>query len=234
MFGKLCPAQFIFSRRQTTSDPRTTRRGWRHRQGETEQAHGLDTKSCWRQHAYRQGEKKNPLANGIKRNAAPIHGCEGIIERQLEMHWQGIQAVTQHGQEKGYKMEQGEETDTRKGQGKEESKGRGQRTQAKPPPMPAGCQESPPHYGTNRYIKREVRTELRITQLLLVGFLWKKAHSEADVVTDLCSWSVVTLSSPVYPKKLGTKTIFHEKTKCAQNCEYLSCYWSDFDEKKLI
>jgi hypothetical protein len=40
-----------------------------------------------------------------------------------------------------YKAEQGEETDASKGRGKEGSRGGGQRTQAKPPPTAAGCQE---------------------------------------------------------------------------------------------
>jgi hypothetical protein len=85
----------------------------------------------------------------------------------------------------------------------------GRRGLSKPRCMQAGCDgEHTPHYGTNRSIKREVRTELRIAQLFLVGFLRKKVNLKAYVVTDLRSYSVVTLSSSIYQKQLGNKIIF--------------------------
>jgi hypothetical protein len=41
------------------------------------------------------------------------------------------------------------------------------------------------HYGTKHYIRTELGTELRVARPLLVGFLWKKVHSKAYVVTEL-------------------------------------------------
>ncbi len=54
------------------------------------------------------------------------------------------------------------------------------RYKGKTPPPPGHC-------GTKHWIRMEVRAWLRISRTMLVRCLWKKIHSKAYVVTDLCS-----------------------------------------------
>ncbi len=75
-------------------------------------------------------------------------GVKGSQKGNLRLVQQG-KIEQSHGMDKKerYKMEQGEETDTKKDQERVDSSGGGQQTQAKPPPTQSGSQEPHPAYG---------------------------------------------------------------------------------------